>query len=162
MWLCTYSLHLAYFGNIVACCKLQQITPMIWSHILFRSMESLGFFSLSWMLCDFHLPGLIYRTENSSLVFDYSNTMKYLKFSEMMQRLGVNWCCAMINGCEKSIILSGQQINGCIITNKNIKALSLGMKSYLSRIVKKNDTCRLDICTQLSWWWCSLPANYLS
>ena len=43
----------------------------------------------------------------------------------------------MINGCEKSIILSGQQINGCIITNKNIKALSLGMKSYLSLIVKK-------------------------
>ena len=46
----------------------------------------------------------------------------------------------MINGCEKSIILSGQQINGCIITNKNIKALSLGMKSYLSLIVKKKRT----------------------
>ena len=69
----------------------------------------------------------------------------------------------MINGCEKSIILSGQQINGCIITNKNIKALSLGMKSYYTKYhcVKKIRTL-VDLIFSQDYPDDVLPVNYPS
>ena len=60
----------------------------------------------------------------NGLLFD-GGTQSYMpKAIQKRERMGrhetgVNWCWAIINGCEKSMLLRGQQINAHIIADKN-------------------------------------------